>query len=112
MKKIFIISIFLFACKSEDRPKNLIEDKKMITILLQLTQADEYYTRMSTIDSTWKINRKNVQFYQQIFDFNKVSRADFYATMEYYEMHPKEFRVVLDSTYQLSRREKMKLNKH
>jgi hypothetical protein len=69
-------------------------------------QADEYYTRVSLVDSTWKIDKKNVEFYQQIFDLNKVDRVEFYNTIDYLQKHPIEFKELIDSVNELSKREK------
>jgi hypothetical protein len=91
--------------------KNIPMDK-MKVVLLQLMQADEYYTRMSTIDTSWKIHKKNVQFYKQIFELNKVDRVDFYNTIGYLQKHPVDFKELMDSTNALSKREKLNLSVH
>ena len=78
----------------------------MQTVVWQLMQADEYYTRVSVIDSTWKADKKNVEFYQQIFDLNKVDRVEFYKTIDYLQRHPIEFKELIDSVNELSKREK------
>jgi hypothetical protein len=79
----------------------------MKVVIWQLMQADEYYTRASLLDSTLKINRKNIQMYQQIFDLNKVSSVQFYNTIDYLEKHPIQFKEVMDSVTALSKREKL-----
>ena len=48
-------------------------------------------------------------FYQQIFDLNKVDRAQFYKQIEYLEGNPVEFKVLMDSVNELSKREKKPL---
>ncbi len=109
---IMIGMLFLMACKVEKKPADNIPMDKMKTVLWQLMQADEYYTRMSTIDTTWKIHKKNVQFYKQIFELNKVDRVAFYNTIDYLQKHPVAFKELMDSTYALSKREKLKLIAH
>jgi hypothetical protein len=78
----------------------------MKLVIWQLMQADEYYTRASLLDSTMRINKKNIQLYQQIFDLNKVSSVQFYNTIDYLEKHPILFKEVMDSVTALSKREK------
>ena len=113
MKNWLIIGmLFLLACKNDTKPANILPMDKMKTVLWQLMQADEYYTRMSTIDTTWKIHKKNVQFYKQIFELNKVDRVAFYSTIDYLQKHPVAFKELMDSTYALSKREKLKLTEH
>ena len=109
MRKLMLftgLSLVVFACNDKKTPQNLLPLKTMQTVVWQLMKADEVYTRVSPLDSTWRKERKNVQFYQQIFDYNKVDRVQFYKTLEYLERHPIEFKELLDSVNELSKREK------
>ena len=109
MRKLLLylgIAILVIACNSKQSPKDLLPFKTMQTVVWQLIKADEVYTRVSPLDSNWSKQRKNVQFYQQIFDYNKVDREQFYKTMDYLERHPVEFKELLDSVNELSKREK------
>ena len=51
-------------------------------------------------------------FYKQIFELNKVDRNDFFETLTYLQKRPIEFKELMDSTYELSKREKLQLNVH
>ncbi len=109
MRKLLLfmgIAIGVIACSANQTPKDLVPLKTMQIVVWQLMKADEVYTRVSPLDSTWKKDRKNVQFYQQIFDYNKVDRVQFYKTIDYLERHPIEFKELLDSVNELSKREK------
>ncbi len=106
MKKLLLLSCILLACSNAEKANKLIDMKTMQTVVWQLMQVDEYYTRISVVDSTWKADKKNVEFYQQIFDLNKVDRNDFYHTIEYLQKHPIEFKKLMDSVNELSKREK------
>ena len=106
MKKWVILSCILLGCQTKATKDKRVDMKTMQTVVWQLMQADEYYTRVSVIDSTWKIDKKNVEFYQQIFDLNKVDRAEFYNTIDYLQRHPIEFKELIDSVNELSKREK------
>ena len=66
------------------------------------------YLRKNLKDSTWKGTKKNVQFYKQIFELNKVDRNQFYKQMVNLESHPVEFKALMDSVEELSKREKNK----
>ena len=44
--------------------------------------------------------------YQQIFNLNKVDRIEFYNTINYLERHPIEFKQLMDSVSEVSKREK------
>ena len=111
-KSIVILSLFLFACKQDAKPKNAIPMDKMKVVLWQLMQADEYYSRASVMDTTMRLDKKNVRLYKQIFELNKVDRVAFYNTLSYLQKRPIEFKELMDSAYALSKREKMKLNMH
>lgn len=113
MKNTWIIlCLFLFSCASNNAPENKVEFNKMKVVLWQLMQADEYYARASVMDTSLKTTKKNVQYYKQIFEYNKVDRKAFYTTLAYYEKRPIAFKVLMDSAYALSKREKMNLIVH
>lgn len=106
MKNCLTILLFsLLSCKTVDKEKQQLSTDKMKVVIWQLMQADEYYIRASLVDSTMKINKKNIQLYQQIFDLNKVSSVQFYNTIDYLEKHPIQFKEVMDSVMALSKRE-------
>lgn len=98
--------VFAAACGKKEQEDGAIPTDKMKVIIWQLMKADEFYTRASSKDSTFKKTHKNVQFYQQIFDLNKVDRVQFYKQMDYLERHPIAFKLVMDSVNELSKREK------
>jgi hypothetical protein len=105
---IIFLLFFLFvtACSPSKNQTNLIELDKMKVVVWQLMKADEFYTRLSVADSTLIRSKKNVQYYQQIFDLYKIDRATFYKDIEFYESHPIEFKILMDSVNELSKREK------
>jgi hypothetical protein len=110
MKKIFVVLfIFVFSCQYKANQENKIPFDKMKVILYQLVQADEYYSRTSILDSSLLKDKKNIQFYKQIFELNKVDKDDFYTTLSYYQKRPTECKELMDSAYELSKREKLQL---
>ncbi len=102
-----ILSVLLLACGDKSSSGNAIPIDKMKVVVLQLMKADEHFTRVSLVDSTWRLQKKNVEFYQQIFDLNKVDRVQFYKQIEYLQKRPVEFKVLMDSVNELSKREKI-----
>jgi hypothetical protein len=111
--RIFIsclwLTVFLISCGKKSKDANRIPIDKMKVVVFQLMQADEHFSRVLAADSTWNIQHKNIQSYQKIYDFNKVDRVEFYKQIEYLEMHPVEFKVLMDSVNELSKREKIPL---
>jgi hypothetical protein len=114
MKKTIIIGIFfLAACASSDTKKGtLLPIKTMQQTVWQLMQVDEYLTRQIQTDTTIKPSQKKAEFYQRVFNLNKVDRVQFYATMDYLDKHPVEMKVLMDSVEALSKREKLALIAH
>ena len=114
MKKPIIIGIlFLAACASSDTKKGkLLPFKTMQQTVWQLMQVDEYLTRQIQTDTSIQPSIKKAQYYQQVFNINKVDRVQFYTTMDYLDKHPVEMKVLMDSVEALSKREKLALNAH
>ncbi len=113
MRKIFIIlCLFILSCQDKEQPENMVPFDKMKVVLYQLMKADEYYTRSVSADTAMQLEKRNIQFYKQIFELNKVDRNDFYATLTYLQKRPIEFKELMDSAYELSKREKLQLNVH
>jgi hypothetical protein len=103
---ILLFIIILSSCKAATHQSAQVDIDKMKMVVWQLMQVDEYYTRVSLVDSSWRLNRKNVEMYQQVFDLNKIDRTTFYNTMNYLERHPVEFKRLMDSVNEVSKREK------
>jgi len=107
MRNSILISLLILAsCKSGQQKIEKLDINTMKVLVWQLMEADDYYTRVSLLDSTWRLQRKNVEMYQQVFDLNKVDRVVFNNTINYLERHPIEFKRLMDSVNEVSKREK------
>jgi len=104
--KFSFLLLSIIGCSLSKKPTNLIELDKMKLVVWQLMKVDEFYIRSSVTDSTVIPSKKNVQYYQQIFELYKIDRVEFYKDIEYYESHPIEFKILMDSVNELSKREK------
>jgi hypothetical protein len=114
MRKTIMIGIlFLAACASkETKTGKLLPIKTMQQTVWQLMQVDEYLTRQIQTDTTIQPSLKKAQYYQQVFNINKIDRVQFYTTMDYLDKHPVEMKVLMDSVEALSKREKLTLIAH
>lgn len=114
MKKTISIAIlFLVACSSKKTEKGtILPIKTMQRTVWQLMQVDEYLSRPIQTDTTIKPSREKAQYYQQVFNLNKVNRVQFYATMDYLDKHPIALKELMDSVEALSKREKLDFIKH
>jgi hypothetical protein len=114
MKKTIILGIlFLAACTSSETKKGmLLPIKTMQQTVWQLMQVDEYLTRQIQTDTTIQPSLRKAEYYQRVFNLNKVDRVQFYTTMDYLDKHPVEMKVLMDSVEALSKREKLALIAH
>ena len=114
MRKTIILGmLFLAACASSETKKGtLLPIKTMQKTVWQLMQVDEYLSRQIQTDTTIKPSLEKAQYYQRVFDLNKIDRIQFYTTMAYLDKHPVDMKELLDSVEALSRREKIDLLKH
>jgi ABC-type uncharacterized transport system auxiliary subunit len=112
-KAISIVIVLLAACSSKKTAKEVILPiKTMQQTVWQLMQVDEFLARQIQTDTTVQPSREKVQYYQRVFDLNKVDRVQFYATMAYLDKHPVELKELMDSVEALSKREKLDFIKH
>ena len=114
MKKVISIAFLLLgACTSKKAEKEaILPIKTMQQTVWQLMQVDEYLSRQIQTDTTIKPSLEKAQFYQRVFDLNKIDRVQFYKTMAYLDKHPVEMKTLMDSVEALSKREKLDLLKH
>lgn len=112
-KSIIIGILFLAACASDKSQKEaLIPIGTMQKTVWQLMQVDEYLSRKTQADTAIQTALEKAEYYQRVFNLNKVDRAGFYATMSYLDKHPVEMKELMDSVEALSKREKLELIKH
>jgi len=114
MKKVISIAFLLLgACSSKKAEKEaILPIKTMQQTVWQLMQVDENLSRQIQTDTTIKPSLEKAQYYQQVFNLNKVDRVQFYATMAYLDKHPVDMKTLMDSVEALSKREKLDLIKH
>jgi hypothetical protein len=114
MKKVISIAFLLLgACSSKKAEKEaILPIKTMQQTVWQLMQVDEYLSRQIQSDTTTKPSLEKAQYYQRVFNLNKIDRVQFYATMAYLDKHPLDMKALMDSVEALSKREKLDLIKH
>ncbi len=94
--KVFKILLFLVtlisACEPNNKPKDLIEEKKMILIMTDLHIMDGY---MSTIvyNDTMRRNTKNL--YATIYKTHNTTQQSYEESLKYYSRKP----ALLDTMY-------------
>jgi len=114
MKKLISVAFLLLgACDSKKAEKEaILPIKTMQETVWQLMQVDEYLSRQIQTDTTVKPSLVKAQYYQRVFNLNKIYRVQFYTTMAYLDKHPVDMKELMDSVEALSKREKLTLIAH
>jgi hypothetical protein len=104
---LFLMAIggLLAACRGNSN-EQLLDINEMKVIVWDMLKADELYTVQQAKDSTLRIQKKNLVYYEKIFAYHKISRSSFYKSFEYYEAHPPQMKELLDSLDQYATRER------
>lgn len=89
---ISFLLLIAFSCSNKKKPSDILEERKMISIMTDLHIMDGYMSSLMYNDSV-RIKGKN--FYATIYDKHKVSPAEYERSLKYYSMNP----VLLDSMY-------------
>ncbi len=87
-----VFLLVITACSENNKPANILEEQKMVSIMTDLHIMDGYMSSLMYNDSV-RIKGKN--FYATIYDKHKVTPAEYEKSLKYYSMNP----VLLDSMY-------------
>lgn len=91
---VCILTIYLFACKSN---KKILPINEMKMVMWDMLLADNWYAQTALKDSTAQKTKKNVVLYQEVFNRNGITKEQFYTSYNYYQTHTKEMTILLDS---------------
>lgn len=114
MKFFLFLSTLLclgwMSCKSSADKKKPLVLNTMKLIMWDMLKADEWYIRKTVKDSTLKNKKENIRLYEQVFALHNITRNQFYTSYKYYEAHPVEFKILLDSVDAFAHRERYTLS--
>jgi hypothetical protein len=99
-KGIFLLLLFItnglfFSCKQDKGTK--LPVNRMKEVMYDMVCADELYAEKCARDTTEKKKNTNVQLYQAVFAKHKISANEFYDAVKYYQHHPDDYKVLMDS---------------
>jgi len=91
--------LVLVACSGKnDTPPDVLERKKMESLMWDMIQADQYYREYLIRDSVGKdIQQMRYNLYEEVFKIHKISRATFEKSYDYYSNRPKLMKDIFDS---------------
>jgi len=104
---IVLFAISLFACHSKQANKNLIPINSMKLILWDILKADAWYAQTTIRDTMHLRLNENFQLYEQVFKIHHISKAQFYFNYRFYESHPEQYRILIDSVLAVGSRDKV-----
>ncbi|MBS4044555.1 MAG: DUF4296 domain-containing protein [Chitinophagaceae bacterium] len=107
MKLIVRILVVMSFCACTNKPKQLPFDTVKV-VLWEMTNSEELMKLYVKKDSTYSIKSNRPIFYQKIFSLHQITQKDFDFSYKYYQEHPNEMKILLDSisNYGIKKREK------
>ena len=96
------------ACKAGKKIKPMTVNQ-MKPVMWDLMKAGEWYIYIIAKDSTLRNKKEDVRLFEQVFAVHGITKQQFYNSYKYYESHPIEFKILIDSVDAYSLREKNKL---
>ena len=82
----------------------------MKVVMWDMMQADELYLRILAKDSTARKRMENIHLYREVLALHNVSKGRFDSSYKFYEAHPDQFKLLVDSLEVFSTRQKNKLS--
>ncbi len=102
--------LLMVSCGNRSQKEPLLGVEDMKKVMWDMMKADEWYLRESARDSTLKTIKENIRLYEQVFAIHGINRNRFFTSFKYYEAHPLQFKVLIDSVEQYANRERGKLS--
>lgn len=88
-----LLVVAFFSCDKEvyKKPKNLISEKEMVDIMVDLHIAEATYHKFRYTKDNWISEVSSASFYHSILDKYKVSQSNFEESYLYYVSRPKKY---------------------
>ena len=101
MSRLFIICLFLIGAISCTReksiPKDVLPPAKMQAVLWDMISAGEFVNAFVIYKDSINKTEESLKRYGQVFQFHKVTKAQFDRSWLYYRKHPDRMKPILDS---------------
>ena len=78
----------------------------MKSLVFDLMKTDLYINNYILKDTTLKSKDQHIKMYNEVFNLHKTTRADFYASLNYYQKHPDVNKALFDSTLAFANRQR------
>lgn len=94
------------ACHKKRVDADVLPVNKMKGVMWDMIRADEWFTQTQFKDSLHKRTKENFELYEQVFKIHHTNKAQYYSSYKFYEAHPDQFKVLIDSVNAMVEREK------
>lgn len=109
---IAFIATFLFACKTKQDNKKILPINSMKLVLWDMLKADEWYNQTTIKDTLHVRLKENFLYYEEVYKVHQINKDQFYNSYKFYETHPDQFKVLIDSVVAFGDRDKAVDLKH
>jgi len=92
------------SCNNSSTPADIIPAAKMQLVLWDYMQADVYAADIIKLDSSRRDTIENIRLQKAVFNKHGIDREKFYASYAYYQKHPEQMKVMIDSMVNFQRR--------
>ncbi len=103
---IIYIAVVLFACKRKQAIPKTLPINTMKIVLWDILKADEWYTQTTIRDTLHLRINENFLLYEEVYKVHHINKDIFYNSYKYYETHPDQFKVLIDSVVAYGDRDK------
>ena len=107
----YLVCIFLLSCTliiscRNSNNKKILGIDSMKVVMWDIMKSDEVYLRILAKDSTARKRKENIRLYEQVFYIHHLTKGRFDSSYRFYEAHPAQFKILIDSLEAYSTREK------
>jgi tRNA/tmRNA/rRNA uracil-C5-methylase (TrmA/RlmC/RlmD family) len=103
---IGIIGLICLACNKKSKDNQVLPINSMKLIMWDMMKADEWFVQTTIKDTQHLRKKENIELYEQVFAIHNTSRKQFYNTYKFYQTHPDQLKILIDSITAFSNREK------
>ncbi len=101
---LFSVACIMTSCRSHNHEILGIDTMKVV--MWDMLKMDEVYLRMLAKDSTAAKRKENIRLYEEVFALHHISKGQFDSSYKFYESHPVNFKLLIDSLNAFGTREK------
>ena len=113
--KFFVYAIIIAGftvvtgCGSFSGKKEILGIDSMKVVMWDMLKADELFVRLSVKDTVLKKRKENILYYEEVFAVHHITKGQFDSSFKFYEAHPVQLKILVDSLEAFSSREKSKI---